>query len=415
LSRTASSLRAGLLATGVTPRHLELEGGPLVIERAEGVFVRDEKGRDYLDAFAGYWTASIGYGRKRVAEAVGRQLETMNYAPLDWRAHRPALALAEELLKRTPGMARVFLCSGGSEAVDTALKLARLWGGLQRPRRETLLFREGSYHGASLGAASVTGFDSLRTPFEPLLAGTRKIDDPLSEDAVAAAIEDEGAHGLALIAEPVRAAGRVEVPSEGYWPRVSRALEAAGDLLISDEVLTGVGRTGRWLAGPEFGLKPDMIVLAKGLSGGYAPMGAVLISERVASAFENEPLEHGYTYGGHPAGCVASLETLKIIEEENLYENARLQGVRLRAGLERVASRFEGFGPVSGLGLLYSIGHPVEGEEKTSLRASLQEAGLLAYVEEGALGIAPALSVSSAEIDELLVRLENGLERFLGA
>ncbi len=402
-SSTSLSSR-GLLATGVTPRHLELEGGPLVIARAEGVYVEDEGGRRFLDAFAGYWTASIGYGRKRVADAVGAQLAKMNYTPLDWRAHRPALELAETLLARTPGMRRVFLCSGGSEAVDTALKLARVWGARQKPGRETILFRRGSYHGATLGAASVTGFQSLRSPFAPLLGGTREIAGSLSPD--------EALGALAMIAEPICAATDVRMPEETYWPGVSATLDSVGALLIADEVLTGVGRTGRWLASEHYGLTPDFVVLAKGLSGGYAPMGAVLISDRVAEVFEEEPIEHGYTFGGHPAGCTASLETLKIIDEENLIAQAEIQGAKIRAGLETIASRVEGFGPVSGVGLLYSLGHAVSGEDRQALRGALLSAGIIAYVEEGAIGIAPALSITDSEVEELLSRLEAGLTAF---
>lgn len=404
---SASSLGfRGLLATGVTPQHLELEGGPLVIERAEGVFVQDESGRRYLDAFAGYWTASIGYGRKRVADAVGAQLAKMNYTPLDWRAHRPALELADALLARTPRMRRVFLCSGGSEAVDTALKLARLWGARQHPSRETLLFRRGSYHGATMGAASVTGFDSLRKPFAPLMGGTQEITGTLSAD--------DALGSLALIAEPIVAATGVQIPDSNYWPSVTAALKTAGALLISDEVLTGVGRTGRWLASEHYGLQPDFVVLAKGLSGGYAPMGAVLISDRVAEMFEEEPIEHGFTFGGHPAGCAASLETLKIIDEENLIEQAEVQGGKIRAGLESIAKRLSGFGSVSGIGLLYSMGHSVPSEDRQALRSALLDAGIIPYVEEGAIGIAPALSISDAEVSELLERLEAGLTAFVG-
>ena len=402
----ASRNDSGLLATGVTPRHLELEGGPLVIERAEGVFVTDEKGRRYLDAFAGYWTTSVGYGRKRVADAVGAQLAKMNYAPLDWRAHRPALDLAQSLLSRTPGMRRVFFCSGGSEAVDTALKLARLWGSRQQPSRETILFRRGSYHGATLGAASVTGFEALRTPFGPLLGGTREIIGvPKPEDALGA---------LVLIAEPIAAATDVQVPCADYWPSVAAELNSSGMLLICEEVLTGVGRTGRWLASEHYDLHPDIVVLAKGLSGGYAPIGAVLISDRVAEVFADEPIEHGFTYGGHPAGCTAALETLKIMDEENLIQHAQTQGAKIQAGLEEIAKRLEGFGPVRGLGLLWSLGHSVAGEDLLALRSTLVGAGIIAYVEQGAIGIAPALSITDSEVSELLTRLESGLTVFAG-
>lgn len=414
MKRAAPDIRRGLLPTGVTPGHLDLEGGPLLIERANGVFVVDAAGKEYLDGFAGYLTSSVGYGRARVAEAVAAQLTKMNYAPLDWRAHRPALELVEALLARTPSMARVFLCSGGSEAVDTALKLAMLWGARQTPRRRTIAFRAGSYHGATLGATAVTGFPTLRTPFEPLLPAAREAGEALSVDSVLRALDAGDDPGLALIAEPVSASARVEIPPAAYWRRVGAGLKERGALLISDEVLTGVGRSGAWLAGPGFGLEPDIIVLAKGLSGGYAPLGAVLVSARVAEMLEDEAFEHGFTFGGHPAGCTAALETLKILDEEELCANASRQGERLRAGLERVAGGFDGFGPVEGFGLLYSVGTAVEGDGKTALRSAFLENGLIAHVEEGSISFGPALSVSEGEIDELLLRFERGLRAFAG-
>ena len=414
MRRPTVEIRRGLLSTGVTPGHLDLEGGPLVIERAKGVFVYDASGREYLDGFAGYLTSSVGYGRSRIAEAVGAQLAKMNYAPLDWRAHRPALKLAETLLARSPDMARVFLCSGGSEAVDTALKIALLWGARQRPRRRDIVFRRGSYHGATLGATSVTGFPSLREPFGSLFPGAREVEEPLLAAAVIRTLDAGDGPGLALLAEPVCAAMRVEIPPVNYWPVVSAALAERGMLLISDEVLTGVGRTGDWLAGKAFGLAPDLVVLAKGLSGGYAPLGAVMVSARVAAIFEEEAFEHGFTFGGHPSGCAAALETLKIIDEENLYANAARQGLRLRAGLERVTGKFDGFGSVAGLGLLCSIATAIHGEEKTALRAAFLSSGLIAHVEEGAVMFGPALSATDGEIDELAQRFEAGLKAFAG-
>ncbi|TPW21826.1 MAG: class III aminotransferase [Elusimicrobia bacterium] len=390
-----------LLATGVTPRRLAEAGGPLVLESAEGAWVTDVSGKRYLDAASGYFTASVGYGRSSVAAAVAAQLERLSYAPLDWRAHGPALELAEHLLALAPGMERVFFCSGGSEAVDTALKLARLTQRREGGARTEILYRPGSYHGATLGATSVTGLDELRAPYGPLLGGVRAVERP----------EDPAALGqaAAFIAEPVPAANRVRVPKPGFWPAVRRATDTSGALWIADEVLTGIGRTGRWLALEHWECRADLVLLGKGLSGGYAPLAAVLVGPRVAAALEDEPFDHGYTFGGHPASCAAALEVLRIIEAEGLIEASARQGASLLRGLKALAARLPGAGPVEGLGLLASVGLRLDGAARQRLERALLRRGLIAYVSEEGVTLAPPLNFSDAELASALERLEEGL------
>lgn len=393
-----------ILATGVTPRRLAEAGGPLVLESAKGAWVTDVSGRRYLDAASGYFTASVGYGRSSVAEAVARQLEKLSYAPLDWRAHGPALELAERLLALAPGMERVFFCSGGSEAVDTAIKLARLTLRREGSARTDILFRAGSYHGATLGATSVTGLEELRAPYGPLLGGVRSVDRP----------EDPAALGkaAALIVEPVSAANRVRVPGPDFWPAVRRAADAAGTLLVADEVLTGVGRTGRWLAFEHWGCRADIVTVGKGLSGGYAPLAAVLVGPRVAAALEDEAFDHGYTFGGHPASCAAALEVLRIISEEGLVEASARQGAALLRGLKALAPQVPSAGPVEGLGLLASLGLNLGGAARNRLERALLRRGLIAYFSEEGVTLAPPLNVTDAELAEALERLEAGLRDF---
>lgn len=393
-----------LLATGVTPRRLAEAGGPLVLESAKGVWVTDVSGRRYLDAASGYFTASVGYGRPSVAEAVARQLEKLSYAPLDWRAHGPALELAERLLALAPGMKRVFFCSGGSEAVDTALKLARLTHRREGSARTDILYRPGSYHGATLGATSVTGLEELRAPYGPLLGGVRPVERPEDPAALAKA--------GALIVEPISAANRVRVPRPDFWPAVRRAADATGALLIADEVLTGVGRTGRWLALEHWGCRADIVTVGKGLSGGYAPLAAVLMGPRVAAALEDEAFDHGYTFGGHPASCAAALEVLRLIEAEGLLAASERQGAALLRSLKALARRVPGSGPVEGLGLLTSLGMSLDGAAKLRLERALLRRGLIAYVSEEGVTLAPPLNVSDAELASALERLEQGLFDF---
>ena len=308
------------------------------------------------------------------------------------------------VLALAPGMERVFFCSGGSEAVDTALKLARLTQRREGKSRTELLYRPGSYHGATLGATSVTGLDELRAPYAPLLGGVRAVERP----------EDPAAFGqaAAFIAEPVSAANRVRVPEPAFWPAVRRAADAAGALWIADEVLTGIGRTGRWLALEHWGCRADIVTVGKGLSGGYAPLAAVLVGPRVAAALEDEALDHGFTFGGHPASCAAALEVLRIIDAEGLVAAAELRGAALLRGLKALARRVPAAGPVEGLGLLASLGLRLDGAARPRLERALLRRGLIAYVSEEGVTLAPPLNVSDAELASALERLEEGLRDF---
>lgn len=375
-----------LLTTGAA-----LDGDALlVLERARGTGVWDAAGRRYTDALSGYWCAPLGYGPPAPVRAAAAQLRRLSYAPLDWRAHRPALALAEALRARGPrGTARVFFCSGGSEGVDTALKLARLFAHRRGERRRTvLLARRGSYHGATLGATAVSGFPELGAGVGPLVGDTAFVDAPDDAGAVEAALARHEGRVAAFIAEPVQAAGRVRVPCAGYWPRVAAAVRRAGALLILDEVLTGVGRTGTFLAAERFGIEPDLLVLGKGLAGGVVPLGAVLVSGRVAECLRARPFDHGYTFQGHPAACAAALAVLEGVDA--VLPAVARKGAVLRAALERACGRH---GRVEGLGLLYSVGLELGGERRRRVRARTLESGLLCGVESDALQFAPALTM----------------------
>lgn len=400
--------RDRLLTTGASLGGAEL----LVMSRAQGVFVWDAAGRRYLDGLSGYWCAPLGYGRRDVVARVAAQLRLLSYAPLDWRAHPPALALAEALLSRAPrNLSRAYFCSGGSEGVEAALKIARLYACERgEPERTVVVSRRGSYHGAAYGATSVSGFPELKRGVGALLPDVAQVDPPdcarcpFGLKAGSCALECAGAveeaftrlggRAAAFIAEPVCAAGRVQVPPEGYWPRVAAAVRAAGALLILDEVLTGLGRTGTWFAAAHWGLEPDLLVLGKGLSGGYAPLGAVLVSETVAEAFRRRPLEHGYTFQGHPAACAAGLATLEGLEA--VLPAAEGNGRVLRRELERRGAK-----PVSGLGLLVSVALGLDDAARGRLRRRLLEEGLLCGVEADALQLAPALTASPRQLKDI--------------
>lgn len=380
----------------------------MVLARAQGVFVWDAAGRRYLDGLSGYWCAPLGYGRRDIAARVAAQLRLLSYAPLDWRAHPPALELAQALLARAPkGLSRVFFCSGGSEAVETALKIARLYA-FERgeTKRTVFLSRRGSYHGAAYGATSVGGFSELKRGLGPLVPDVVEVGSPGRAEAVVAALGRLDGRVAAFIAEPVCAAGRVHVPPEGYWPRVARAVREAGALLILDEVLTGLGRTGTWFAAEHWGLEPDLLVLGKGLSGGYAPLGAVLVSERVAETFRNRPFDHGYTFQGHPAACVAGLATLKGLAAA--LPAAAQGAAALRRDLERIAP-----GRVAALGHLASVAVELDEPTRKRLRALTLEEGLICGVEADALQLAPALTATERQLAAIVSAAGRALARLV--
>ena len=420
LSRTAGRV---LLTQWATVRGNQA-GMPLLV-RGEGAHVWDSDGRKLLDTLSGCWSVSIGYGRREIARSVYRQLRTLSYAPLDWRAHRPAVELAVRLLALAPpGMERIFFCSGGAEGVEIALQLSRQFmRATGQPRRDIVLYRSNSYHGATLGALSVTGQEFARLSCDGLVSGTSPVCQadcarcPLGlthpdcalacVDSVEQAILKIGAERVAaLIAEPVPAFERVLLAPAGYWPKLKAMLDRYGVLLIFDEVVTGMGRTGRWFAASHWDVAPDLIVLAKGLSGGYAPLGAVLIGEKVASRLQDAVIA-GYTFGGHPASCAAALATLDVLQ--GLLPDVSERGAQLLAGLTRLSSARPFTGAVAGIGLLASMELRLDAASQRELARHLRDEGLLCLVEDSVLPIAPPLCVSGTEIRFLLSALESAL------
>ncbi|MCX5795427.1 MAG: aminotransferase class III-fold pyridoxal phosphate-dependent enzyme [Elusimicrobia bacterium] len=391
------------------------DGMPVMVA-ARGTRLTDERGRSYLDALSGLWCVPLGYGRPEVVASVRRQLETLSYAPLAWLAHRPAVELAERLLALAPpGLERVFFCSGGGEGVDASLKFARrYWRARNQPRRSVILYRTHAFHGSTYGAASVSSGAALREPYAPLLPDTVEVCEADSVGRMEEAVLSVGPERVAaLIAEPMSAAGPVRVPPPGYWPALQEMLRRHGILLILDEVLTGVGRTGTWFAASRWDIRPDLMILGKGLSGGYAPLGAVLLSGRVAEALADAAVP-GYTFGGHPAACAAALETLAIIDKEGLLANAAARGEELRALLSEAAAPYAWAAPVSGLGLLASLSLRLAPGQGAELMVRLREQGLLCVVEDEALCLAPPLCVSAEEIREVAAAVADGLRWLAG-
>ncbi len=311
-----------------------------IITRAEGVYIFDADGNRILDGMSGLWCVNAGYGRQELIDAATAQMKELPYYNNFFQcAHPPAIELASMLQKLSPPQFnRVFFAGSGSESNDTILRMVRTyWDLMGQPQRHTIISRHNAYHGSTVAAASLGGMKPMHKQSGLPIPGIVHVDQPywfgsdrsLSPDAfglaAARAIEEKikelGPDKVAaFIGEPIQGAGGVIVPPDSYWPEVQRICDEYGILLISDEVITGFGRLGKWFGADHFGIRPDFMTFAKGVTSGYLPLGGVFVSDRVADVLIEKGGEffHGYTYSGHPVACAVAIANLKLIQEENL-------------------------------------------------------------------------------------------------
>jgi len=311
--------------------------------RGEGVHVFDANGKKYFDGLSGLFTNSLGHGRRDIAEAAATQMTEMAFFPLWTYAHPRAIELAERLASLAPGdLNRVFFTTGGGEANESAWKLARQYHKLRGDiDRYKVISRDVAYHGTTLGALTITSLEAYRTPFEPLVPGAVKVpavnfyraeqhgDDfeafgLWSARQIEEAILREGPETIAAVfLEPVQNAGGCFAPPLNYWREVRDICDRYGVLLVSDEVICAFGRIGTWFGGQKYDYVPDIITCAKGITAGYAPLGAMIVSDRIAEPFldENVAFFHGFTWSGHPAACAVALKALDILEHEHVIDN----------------------------------------------------------------------------------------------
>jgi adenosylmethionine-8-amino-7-oxononanoate aminotransferase len=316
-----------------------------IIVRGEGAWVVDQHGHRLLDGLSGLFTVQVGHGRRELAEAAARQAEELAYFPVWSYGHEPAIRLAARLADLAPGdLDRVFFTSGGGEAVEAAWKLAvQYFQAIGQPRRRKVVSRYFAYHGTTLGALSVTGVPAIRTPWEPLLPGAVKVANTnryrcascaelpactlACADDIEARILMEGPDTVAcVVLEPVQNTGGALTPPAGYVARVREICDRYGVLLVSDEVICAFGRLGHWFGAERFGIRPDMVTFAKGVTSGYAPLGGVIVSERIAAPFvedQGRTFLHGLTFGGHPVGCAVAMANLDVMEREDLNGNVQ--------------------------------------------------------------------------------------------
>jgi L-2,4-diaminobutyrate transaminase len=429
-----------------TPLAEHQERGPLVITHGSGTRVTDASGRSLLDAMAGLWCVNVGYGREEIARAVSEQIRKLSFFhSFSSMANEPSILLAERLLEIAPwSMARVFFANSGSEANDTQLKLAWTYHRLRgEPGRVKVISRRRAYHGVTLGAASATGLDIVHAGFPLPLPGFIHVTPPHrwrealpdeTDEAFATrlaveldeTIEREGPDTVsAFIAEPVMGAGGVLVPPASYFPAVQTVLRRHGVLMIADEVICAFGRLGRWFGGECFGIEPDLVTLAKGLTSGYVPMSACLISERVYEVFREQTdsmsFAHGYTYSGHPVAAAAALANLRIIEEEKLVQHAAHVGKKLQRQLRATVGEHPLVGEVRGMGLVAAVEIVADRETKRSFDASLGigvrlqrlclEEGVIVRAIGDAVAISPPLPISEIEVDEIVHAVDASITR----
>lgn len=399
--------------------HAPMDGSvvPFIVDRAENCSIWDVDGNEYLDGTCGLWQCAVGHSRPELAEAAAEQIRRLEFYPSFWDfSNPPAIRLAEKIVSLAPeGIERVFFTSGGSEGNESAIKLARLAHHVNGETDRTLvLSRASAYHGVAGTSLAATGMPRLHDGFGPLSPGFEYLSEPndfeLGEratDAFIAELEERierlGAHRIAaFIGEPVLGVGGMVPPPEAYWPRVEEVLRRNGILLILDEVVTAFGRTGHWFAAEKYGVAPDLIVTAKGISSGYIPMGAVLIGRRVLDMVGDATFWHGFTYNGHPVGAAVSLANLAIIEREGLLEAAAERGEQLHAAL-RDLELLEHVKQVRGAGLMIGIEF-IAGD--TALVAErCRKDGVIVRAAPGKIMLSPPLTISAEQVEHLATTL----------
>ena len=395
---------------------------PIVFVEGDGARLRDSEGNEYIDGTCGLWVCPVGHGRRELAEAARRQMETLEYYASFWDfSNEPSIRLAARLAELSPpGLDRVFYTNGGSEGTETALKLARLaWHAQGRPERTVVLTRKLAYHGVSYGSLAATGIPPLREGFGPLPGDFVFLNAPFARrgpttdelvDELERTIEDVGPERTAaFIGEPVIGVGGMIPPPADYWPRIQDVLRRHGILFVLDEVVTAFGRTGTWFAAEHWGgLEPDIVVTAKGITSGYFPLGAVLVGTRVVDMLEGQAFRHGFTYNGHPTGCALALENLRIIEDERLLERARRLGKRLDTGLRALedlpaVAEARAFGLMAGLEL--------DVEDAGALSHRIREAGVIVRATGQKIVLSPPLTIKDDELDRIVEVLHAELAR----
>lgn len=420
--------------------------GPLVVARGEGIEVVDEDGKRYIEGMAGLWCASLGFGEERLIAAATEQMRRLPYYHgFAHKSHPAVIDLAEALIDIAPvPMSKVFFANSGSEAADTAIKVIRyLNNALGRPEKKKIFARHKAYHGVTLASASLTGLPANHRDFDLPMDGIRHTACPHywrhaepgeSEEAFASRlaeqldreIQAEGPETVAaFFAEPVMGAGGVIVPPASYFEKIQKVLRRHDVLLVADEVICGFGRTGAMWGSETYGLKPDMMVCAKGLSSGYLPISALMISDAVYQPLADNSAAigtfgHGFTYGGHPVAAAVALEALKIYRERDIISHVRAMAPRLQEGLRRLSDH-PLVGEVRGVGLVAAVELARDPARKEAFDPALgigawcagraQEHGVILRALPGdVVAFSPPLVIDEAGIAAMIERFARALD-----
>ncbi|MEZ4868121.1 MAG: aspartate aminotransferase family protein [Caldilineaceae bacterium] len=405
----------------------------LIFESGQGVWMRTTEGKEVIDGLAGLWNVLIGHGRVELADAARDQMATLAYCSnYAGSANIPAIRLAERLAAFAyPDLKTTFFTSGGAESNESAFKTVRhYWKRMGKPGKVKVIARTHAYHGITLAAMSATGLTSYWPMFEPRVpnflhipspypyrfAGEVKAGETIGTAAarlLEEAILREGPDTVgAFIAEPVQGAGGVIVPPDDYFPRVREICDQYEVLFIADEVITGFGRTGEWFALNRWGVQPDIMSFAKGITSGYLPLGGIQISDKIRDVIMNAPANerwmHAYTYSGHPTCCAVALANLDVLEQEDMVGNAGRMGQRLLEGLQALETEFEVIGNVRGLGLMCAVEFVADRATKApanlgeKVRKACVSRGLFTRAIGDILAFAPPLMISAEEVDKVL-------------
>jgi adenosylmethionine-8-amino-7-oxononanoate aminotransferase len=418
---------------------------PTIIDRAEGVRIFDIDGHETIDAVGGLWCANLGYSNDVVKQAISDQLFKLPYySAFAGTSNAPAIEAAERVINffKPDGMERAFFTSGGSDSVETAMRMARQYHRLRgQPHRIKYLSLKKGYHGTHFGGASVNGNPRFRTTYEPLLPGCFHLPSPYTyrnpfnesdpaklAQMVAQAMEDEiifqdPSTVAAFIMEPIQGAGGVIVPDASFMKLARNICDKHGILMIADEVITGFGRTGDWSGSRHWGVQPDMMTLAKGITSAYFPVGATLVSAKVAEAFESDQsgegsIYHGYTYSAHPVGMAAVNACLSETVRLDLKTNAATRGSQLFDGLKVLQADFDIIGDVrGGHGLMSAVElvsdrvtkSPMEISSVKRAHKATYEAGTMVRVGGNNLLMSPPLTLTETDVQKILADLRTGL------
>ncbi len=410
-----------------TPMKLHQEKGPgFIFTEGEGIYLKDVRGNKVIDSLSSLWNVNIGHGRKELGQVAMEQMSKLAFSStFAGNSHTPVIELAKKVADLAPGdLTMTFFTSGGSEANDTAFKTVRhYWKMKGKPEKTKIISRHLSYHGVAMGATSATGIEPFREFTTSLAQGFLYVDSTIK--SLKTLIEEEGSETIAaFISEPIQGSGGVNVPTKQYFQEVQKICRENDIIFIADEVICGFGRTGKPFGMDQFGIVPDIMCIAKGITSGYAPLGGMVISEKLKNElieFSEGNFWHGYTYSGHPMCCAVALKNLEIIERENLVENVQKMGEQLQKGLQWLEEKHGDLGNRRGIGLLGAIEifKNVETKERFNDPVSPQvvaeaiDRGLLArsitYGGQDTLAFAPPFIITKEEVDTMISIIDDSI------